>query len=161
MFTVFLYCTAAAAFLYSYMKDKEKTRWALAKSSKAFFNIMPEFLTVLLVIGLSLAALDPKTISQYIGSSSGALGVLIASVIGSVTLIPGFIAFPLARALLDNGAGLVPIAAFVSTLMMVGVATLPLEIKFFGKRAAFTRNTLAFVFSIIIALLMGVIPWVL
>ncbi|MEW6663345.1 MAG: permease [Bacillota bacterium] len=160
MFTVILYGAAAAAVLVSFRKDREKTRQALKKGYKALINIMPEFLAVIMIIGFSLAALNPETISKIIGPSSGILGLLISSTVGAITLIPGFIAFPLAKALLDSGAGLVPIAAFVSTLMMVGFVTLPLEIKYFGKRAAYTRNSLAFVFSLTIALVMGVLPWI-
>ena len=48
-------------------------------------------------------------------------------------------------------------AAFISTLMMVGVVTLPVEIRFFGKKATFVRNGLALVFAYGIALVMGVL----
>jgi len=160
MFTIFLYTMAIVLLIVSYGKDKKKTKQALKKGYKAFTNILPEFLTILLLIGLVLAFLNPQTISKLIGSSSGVMGILISSIVGAITLIPGFIAFPLAKALLDYGAGLVPIAAFVSSLMMVGVVTIPLEIKYFGKKATYTRNALAFIFSIIIALLMGVMPWI-
>jgi len=47
--------------------------------------------------------------------------------------------------------------AFVSTLMMVGIVTLPLEIKTFGKRAAILRNAAALVFSLIAAFVIGVV----
>ena len=47
------------------------------------------------------------------------------------------------------------VAAFVSTLMMVGVVTIPLEISYFGKRAAWMRNAMAFVFSLIVAAVVG------
>ena len=74
---------------------------------------------------------------------------------GSVTLIPGFVAFPTAAILLQNGAGYMQLGAFISTLMMVGVMTMPVEIKFFGKKATFLRNILALLFSIIVALIIG------
>jgi len=83
--------------------------------------------------------------------------VLIAAILGSITLIPAFIAFPLAAALLHNGAGYMQIAAFISTLMMVGIVTLPTEISFFGKKAAIVRNLSALVFSLIVALVIGVV----
>ena len=53
--------------------------------------------------------------------------MVIAAVVGCITLIPGFVAFPLAASLVKAGAGYGQIAMFVSTLMMVGVATFPLE----------------------------------
>jgi uncharacterized membrane protein YraQ (UPF0718 family) len=104
-----------------------------------------------------LAALSPETIVKLIGRQSGWLGILLASLIGSITLIPGFVAFPLAAALLKSGAGLTQLAVFISTLMMVGIVTIPLEIKYFGKKAAILRNGLAFVFSYIVALVVGVV----
>jgi len=45
----------------------------------------------------------------------------------------------------------------MTTLMMVGVVTLPLEIKFFGKRVAIMRNTLNFVAAIMIGLVVGIV----
>ena len=82
-----------------------------------------------------LAILTPKQISKLLGSESGWYGVLIAAVIGSITLIPGFVAFPLAAALLKSGAGYMQIAVFVSTLMMVGIVTLPVEISYFWQES--------------------------
>jgi uncharacterized membrane protein YraQ (UPF0718 family) len=92
-----------------------------------------------------------------LGTSSGVWGVLAASLIGSITLIPGFVAFPLAAALLKSGAGYMQIAAFVSTLMMVGIVTLPMEMKTFGKRATIVRNVSAYLFSMVVAIVMGVV----
>ena len=49
------------------------------------------------------------------------------------------------------------IAAFVSTLMMVGVVTMPVEIKYFGKKATLLRNGAAFIFSFVVALIIGMV----
>ena len=94
---------------------------------------------------------------MLLGEKSGAWGLLAASVLGSVTLIPGFVAFPLAAALLQNGAGYMQIAAFVSTLTMVGVVTMPLEMQTFGRKLTLLRNAAALVFSVLAALLIGAI----
>ena len=116
---------------------------------------LPQFLVVLILVAMALALLNTETISLVLGKNSGVWGVLAASLVGAVTLIPGFVAFPAAAALMQGGAGATQIAAFVSSLMMVGVVTLPLEIQFFGKRAAFLRNILAYVFSLIAAVFVG------
>lgn len=155
MFTYLLYIAAITGLVISLRKDKKKTKMALKKAWKSFENILPQFLTVLILIGLALAILSPKQISMILGQSSGVGGILLALIIGGITLIPGFIAFPLAAALLSHGAGAGQIAAFVSALMMVGVVTLPMEIKIFGKKAALIRNSLALCFSFIVALVMG------
>lgn len=157
MFTATLYILAISLLLISFLKDKQKTKMALKKSWKAFENILPQFLSILIIIGVMLAILTPQAISKLIGQESGWLGMLIAGVVGSITLIPGFVAFPLAAALLKNGAGFMQIAVFVSTLMMVGIVTIPVEIKYFGKKAAMWRNGLAFIFSFAVAIVIGVV----
>lgn len=155
MSSFILYLIAAGLLLVSYIKDKQKTVKALKKAWKSFENIMPEFLGVIMMVGLLLAVLNPEVISKVIGSKSGIWGVIVSAVVGSVTLIPGFVAFPTAAMVLQNGAGYMQIGAFVSTLMMVGVVTLPVEIKYFGKRLAILRNLLAFLFSFIVAFIIG------
>lgn len=114
-------------------------------------------LSILLLIGLILSVLDEKTISRMIGTQSGALGIIIAAVIGCITLLPGYVAIPLAASLVQAGAGYAQIAIFISTLMMVGVATFPLEVSYFGRKLALKRNVLSLTVSIMSACLIGVI----
>lgn len=152
-----IYIVTIMALGVSFFKSKEKTIQALKKAWKSFENILPQLISILLIIGFILSVLNANQISKLIGQESGWFGVFIASIIGSITLIPGFIAFPLASALLKNGAGYMQIGAFISTLMMVGIVTIPLEIKFFGKKAAILRNSLAFIFSLFVAFMLGVL----
>jgi len=156
-FTYVLYALALIGLTLSLFKDKNKTKMALKKAWKSFENILPQFLSILVIIGIVFAVLSPETITMLLGNDSGFLGVIGASLIGAITLIPGFVAFPLAAALLNNGAGYMQITAFVASLMMVGIVTLPLEIKTFGKKAAIIRNVSAYAFALVAALVIGVI----
>ncbi len=157
MFTYVLYALAATGLLISFVKDKKKTKMALKKAWKSFENILPQLLTVMLIVGFALAVLSPETISKLIGAESGLFGVIISALVGSITIIPAFVAFPLADALLDGGAGYVQITAFIYTLMMVGIVTIPMETKILGRKLTLRRNCFAFLFSIIAAFIMGVI----
>lgn len=149
------YTLTIALLIVSYYKDKKKTKMALKKAWKSFENILPQMLGILTTVGIIIGFLNPQVISKIIGGSSGYLGVGLAALVGSITLIPGFIAFPTASILLQNGAGYMQIGAFISTLMMVGVMTMPMEIKFFGKKSTFIRNGMAFLFSFIVAFVIG------
>lgn len=154
-FNVAIYFAAIGAMVFSYSKDKQKTKMALKKALKSIENILPAMLAVLMVIGITMAWLSPRVISSLIGESSGIWGVLVASLLGSITLIPGFIAFPLASNLLKLNAGYTQIAAFISTLMMVGIITFPMEKKFLGAGLALKRNLAALIYSVVIAFLIG------
>ena len=141
--------------IFSFTKDREKSMAALKKGWRSFENILPEFLVVLLLIGVMLAVSSPQMISNILGKESGWIGVLLASLVGSVTLIPSFVAFPTALLLLEAGAGYMQIGALISTLMMVGLVTMPSEIKYFGKRMTILRNVFAFIFSCFVACAIG------
>ncbi|MCT4543394.1 MAG: permease [Vallitalea sp.] len=150
-----MYIIAIGLLIVSYYKDKKKTKKAMKKAWKSFNNILPQFLGVILFVGILLAVFDTEFISKIIGAKSGWIGVVVSAIVGAVTLIPGFVAFPTAAMLLQRGAGYMQIGAFISTLMMVGVITAPVEIKYFGKKLTIIRNILAFVFSFIVAYIIG------
>lgn len=157
MFTGILYVVSIGFLIVSFVKDRGKTRAALIKAVRAFLTIVPDFATVLAIVGLVLTFLSPGIVAGLIGRGTGLLGMLITSVVGAITLIPGFVAFPLAKSLLDRGAGIIQIAVFVSTLMMVGSVTAPLEIRYFDKKVTLLRNALAYAFSFIVGVIIGVV----
>jgi len=151
LFNIILYSLTIVLLGISFFKDREKTKKALLKGWKSFENILPQFLSILIFVGILLAFLNPSIISKILGAKSGWWGVFIASIVGAVTLIPGYIAFPTAALLIKGGAGYMQIGAFISSLMMVGIVTLPIEIKFFNKKSTILRNGLSFLFSFLVA----------
>lgn len=157
LFTAATWIVAISFLALSYVKDKGKTKLALNKAVKSVEGILPQFGGIVLLISLMLAFVTPETIRSLVGSDTGILGMLMTSIVGAVTLVPGFIAFPLAKSLVDLGAGIPQIAVFVSSLMAVGVVTLPLEIRYFGRRTAVTRNVLAYISAFITAFVVGVV----
>lgn len=144
-----------ASLLLSYFLDKDKTILGLKKGGKMLFNILHPLLNILIFISIVLFFIPDSLIVHYLGLNSGWYGFGTAAVVGSITLVPGFIAYPLASILLKQGATYAVVAVFITTLMMVGVVTLPLEIRYFGKKAALLRNSFNLIAAIIIGILMG------
>jgi uncharacterized membrane protein YraQ (UPF0718 family) len=155
-FNLILYLLAVTALLYSFRRDRQKTKKALKAAGNSFLNMLPAMLGILGLIGVILALVPPEVIAGLFGSNSP-LGILLISLAGAVTLIPAFIAFPLAASLLRAGAGLTAVAIFITTLLMVGIVTAPLEIAFFGKKFTLWRNALGFALALAIGALMGVV----
>lgn len=141
--------------LLSFILDRDKTVLGVKKGGKMLFNILHPFINILILISIVLFLIPDSSIVHYLGADSGWYGFGIAAFIGSITLVPGFIAYPLASALLKQGATYAVVAVFMTTLMMVGVVTLPLEIKYFGKKAALLRNIFNLIAAIIIGIFMG------
>ena len=152
----FLYVTAAMAILISFIKNRNKTFKAIKISLKRFINILPAFLIMLILVSIILFLVPDKTISNYLGNNNKLVGVIFASFFGSITLMPGFIAFPLCGILLKKGVPYMVLSAFTTTLMMVGVLTYPIEKEYFGTRVTIIRNIISFFIALIVALMTGI-----
>jgi uncharacterized membrane protein YraQ (UPF0718 family) len=145
-----LWVITGVALLASLVADRRKTRLSVLKGLRIFWGVLPLLLGVLAVVSLVLAAVTPDML-QHVLSGSGPLPFFTALGIGSIALMPGFIAYPLAGLLRQNGASTPVLAAFITSLMMVGVLTLPVEARFFGWRVSVLRNGLALVGAILVA----------
>ena len=143
--------------LISLVLDRKKTVMGLKKGWKMFQNIAVPFLNILILVSLALYVVPPSLIIHYLGPESGWAGQMIAAIVGSITLIPGFISYPIAAVLIKEGASYAVVATFMTTLMMVGVVTLPLEIAYFGRKVAILRNVLNFIAAIVIGTFVGFI----
>lgn len=141
----------------SFAFDMEKTLKGIKKGWNMLKNILVPFINILILVSIVIYLIPPSIINQYLGSESGILGIAIAAIVGSITLIPAFISYPIAQGLIEQGASYTIVATLMTTLMMVGMVTLPLEIRYFGKNVAITRNGLNFVAAIIIGLVVGAI----
>ncbi len=157
IFTIAFALIALVLTIISLVKDRQKTFAAMKKSKNMMGNMLGEIIAVIFLIGLILTFIPPETIKQAFGSANTFLSTLLGAAVGSITLIPAFVAFPLIGSLVDAGASIVPAVAFLTTLTMVGIVTFPLEKKEFGSKFALSRNLFSFGFALVIALLMGVI----
>lgn len=153
MTTSIFYIVVGILTIISFLKDRSKTKKAIMIGFNSFKKLLPSIIPMMIGIGLILSILSPNTVSQLLGEKSGIWGTLIAMVIGSVAFMPSFVAFPLGANLLSHGAGFPQIAGFISSLMAVGVVSLGLEIKYFGKTTAILRNLTALAASSVFVLL--------
>jgi len=157
MFTTLLYGSAAVLLFLSWRRSREKTRAALKKAWKSCLGVLPLFFAILLCMGLLLSFVDESTMRQALGQESGITGIILSGIIGSVTLIPAFAAYPAAAELLRVTGGYAQITMLITSLMMVGIVTLPMESRFFGIRAALWRNGLGLVYSFALAVFIGAV----
>lgn len=157
MTTGLIYGIAIISLGFSLAKDLSKSKRALLIGFRAFMKMLPALLAVTGLMGIISGALSPETISRYLGPESGYFATAISAIAGAITLIPHVVALPLAGSLYHAGAAPMAIAAFITTLNMVGIVTAPLEIEQLGRRYTVVRNVLGFVFALIIAFGMGVI----
>ncbi len=152
---IILYSVTVLLVILSGTASMKKTKAALVSAAKKLLNILPAFILMLIFVSLSLALLPDETVLNLLDNNSTAVSVLLASVVGSITLMPGFIVFPLCGILLEKGVTYMVISAFTTTLMMVGILTYPIEKAYFGARIAITRNVFSLIIALAVALATG------
>lgn len=155
--TILINIFTLGCLIISWFTGREKTRQAFVMAWRSFLKMLPSILMVVVLIGLILGLATPDRLSAWLNARSGWTGLLATGLIGAVLHIPAIIAFPLSGTLLKAGAAVGIIATFITTLTMIGVVTLPLEMKELGRRFALWRNGLSFIAALVIGYLMGII----
>lgn len=157
IFTLLIWIVTFGFLVFSFIKDKEKTLKALKMAFRMGRGMAMSIFTIVIAIGLILTILPPEEIASLVSGRNLIVATLGAALFGTVTLVPAFIAFPLIGTLVGAGVHIVPSVAFLTTLTMVGIVTLPLEKREFGTKFTVVRNVASFVAAILIALVMGVL----
>lgn len=158
MSTVILILIVIVALLLSLTRSRGKTIQSLNMARSMFGGMLGEITGILALVGLLLTLIPESAIKALLGQPSAWLSALSGAIVGAATILPAFVAFPLAASLVKMGAHMAAVAAFITTLTMVGLVTLPLEIKHFGTKFALVRNGLSLFFALLIA--MGVAIWI-
>jgi uncharacterized membrane protein YraQ (UPF0718 family) len=146
----------ATLLLISFVADRKKTMQGLKKAIEKFLDICIPIILILICVSFVLYLIPGDMISQLLSDGNRYLALFIAAILGSMTMMPGFIAFPLCGILKQNNVPLMVISAFTTTLMMVGIITFPIEKKYFGNKVAVIRNVIGFFIAVLVALATGI-----
>lgn len=156
MVAAFINIFALILLLISFLKSREKSKKALKIALFKGLGLAPQLISLVAVIGIIFAFTPPELIKEFLGGDFSLIQVGAAALFGAVMMIPSLIALPLAGSLVDAGASYTPVAAFITTLTMVGFVTIPVELKELGKKITIYRNGLALIFAVVIAFMIGV-----
>ena len=152
---VLIYTITLVAVIASMVADRGKTVKSFKTATKKMIKIAPAFLVMTILISIVLYLVPDESISYYLGHENKWTGLLIAYALGSISLMPGFIVFPLCGVLLEQGLPYMTLSGFSTTLMMVGVLTFPVERAYLGTKVAVLRNLIYLVVAVIVTIITG------
>lgn len=92
---------------------------------------------------------------EKIFTNNNILDPLFGNIAGSISFGMPITSYIIGGELLGKEVSLLAVTAFIMSWATVGVAMLPLEAKFLGKKFAIIRNSINFIFSMIIAILVA------
>lgn len=149
-----LYLLAVAIFLAGLtlmLKGSEAILAGLSTGLNIFISVVPLLIAAFLVAGLVQVLATKELVTKWLGTATGWKGIALACVGGA--LMPGgpYVYYPIAAVLLQTGAGLGPLVAFVSAKNLWSISRLPLEMALLGSQLTFTR----FAVTLVIPPLLG------
>ena len=121
------------------------------KALQTFKTAIPIIIGILLLINLLNTFLRDYYAKVFTGNVL--IDPLIGSFAGSIAFGIPVTSYIVGGELLLEGVSLMAVTAFIMAWTTVGLAMLPLEITFLGKRFVIVRNTINFLFSIMISIL--------
>ena len=151
-----LYIVTTILLAISFLLDKNKTIKGIQVGLKKFRNILPNYLKLLILVAVVLFYSE-GLITNYLGQENTLIGMFAGLSLGSLTMMPGFIAYPLAGVLVKKGVAYMVVASFVTTLMMVGILTYPVEREYLGVRGTLIRNGASLIIAVSISLVIGLL----
>jgi uncharacterized membrane protein YraQ (UPF0718 family) len=123
----------------------EMTLEGLKAGGRTLLSVTPLLLAAFLIAGLTQVLISRQVVERWLGSSAGWRGILLACLGGA--LIPGgpYVYYPIAGALLQAGAGLGVLVAFVTAKNLWTITRLPYEFALLGPRLTLIRYALTFI----------------
>lgn len=112
---------------------------------------------VLVLCGLFDVWVSKQTVERMMGKASGAKGLAVSVLLGTVAMGPLYAAFPIGKALLDKGASLYNVAVFLCVWASIKIPMVLFEVKFLGAEFALLRLALTLPAVLVISGLMKLV----
>jgi uncharacterized membrane protein YraQ (UPF0718 family) len=121
------------------LKGPEAILSGLSIGWNVLLSVLPLLIAAFLVAGLVQVLATKELVTKWLGTATGWKGIALACLGGG--LMPGgpYVYYPIAAVLLQTGAGLGPLVAFVTAKNLWAFSRLPLEIALLGSQLTLTR----------------------
>ncbi|HID32024.1 MAG TPA: hypothetical protein EYP24_01435 [bacterium (Candidatus Stahlbacteria)] len=124
---------------------------AFTKTVNQITSFLPILIGIILLIGL-LQRSVLRLFYLSIFHKNPLIDPVIGAALGSILAGHPITSYILGGEFLKQGVSLIAVLAFLVSWVTVGITQLPVEIIYFGRRFALIRNTLSFVFAILVAI---------
>ncbi len=136
--------------------SKNKSIKSLKKTWRQFSSALYIIFIIFSVVAL-LQNLIPHNFYSSLFINNPVVDSFTGALLGSISFGNPIGSYLIGGELLKEGVSVVAVTAFLLAWVTVGIAQIPVEIHYLGKKFALTRNAASFIASIILAILISVI----
>lgn len=144
---------AIALIIVAYQKGGGEHILGLKSAWNILLQVMPLLIFVFIIAGTIQYILPAEMVAKWVGAESGFRGILIGTVAGGLTPGGPIISLPIAAGLLQSGAGIGTMVAFMTGWSLWAFTRLPLEIGLLGWKFTAIRLACTFLLPILAGLI--------
>jgi uncharacterized membrane protein YraQ (UPF0718 family) len=147
-----LWGLAGLAGYFVWRRNRDQFRQSLGAAKDNVLVMLPRIMLALITAGFVAKLLPSETVGHWIGPETGLSGIVVASLVGAAIPSGPIIAFPIVLVLLQAGAGIPQVIAFLTSWAVYALhRILMYEASLMGWHFAITRM----ISSIILPILAG------
>lgn len=132
--TIVMAALAVGLLLIGYLRGEGEHLIGMKSALDMTLQIIPLLICALIVAGMIQVLLPQQAVSKWIGSESGLRGIIIGSLAGGFSPGGPYVSLPIVAGLLNAGAGVGTMVAFLTGWSLWAVARLPMDIGILGWR---------------------------
>lgn len=151
--TIIMGVIAIALFIVAYLKGGGEHILGLKEAGNILLQILPLLIFAFIIAGIIKVLIPTEMISKWVGAESGFRGIMIGTVVGGLTPGGPYTAMPIAAGLLQAGAGIGTMVAFMTGWSLWAFTRLPLEIGIMGWKFTGVRLACTFFLPIVAGLI--------
>lgn len=156
--TIIMGIIAIVLILIAYRRGGGEHILGLKITGNLLIEITPLLIFSFIVAGMVQVLIPQEIISKWVGAESGFRGIVIGTVIGSLTPSGPFVSMPIAAGFLRAGASIGTVVAFMTAWSLLGVTRMPIEIGIMGWQFTLIRLVSGvFLFPIIAGLIANIL----
>jgi uncharacterized membrane protein YraQ (UPF0718 family) len=151
--TIIMGALALVFFLIGYYRGEGQHIIGMKSALRMTVQILPLLIFAFIVAGMVQVLVPREILSEWVGAESGMRGILIGTVAGA--LAPGgpYVSLPVAAGLLQAGASVGTMVAFLTGWSLWAFSRLPMEVGIMGWKFTLIRIASTFFFPPIAGLI--------
>jgi len=144
--TIIMGVLALVLLYIGYQRGEGQHVTGLKSAFDMVIQILPLLVFAFIVAGMVRVLLPQELLSNWVGKESGLRGILVGTVAGG--LAPGgpYVSLPVAAGLLQAGASIGTMVAFLTGWSLWAVSRLPMEVGILGWKFTLIRLASTFIF---------------
>lgn len=144
--TIIMAILAGILFTISSVKGDGQNIAGLKIGYNLLIQVLPLLLFAFILAGLIQTMLPKDMLSKWIGTESGIRGIIIGTIAGGITPGGPYVSLPIVAGLVNSGASVGTMVAFLTSWSLWAVARLPMEVGILGWKFTLLRLASTFIF---------------